>query len=559
MNAIPIGTSALQVGQRALDLIGQNIANAVTPGYHRQRVDLVNSITGADGTGVDIASITRFTAAPLRTAIISSNADQASFTVQIDTRRQIETTLATGQGGIGDRLENFFNQVEELTGRPDSLASRRAILTSASDLAAQFKATAGDTDRLRADVGNRIAKTVAEVNDLASKIAELNNRILVTENRGFTTNELRDQRDRLIDDLSQRIDIRTVEAPSGEINVIASGAAVVVGQFANTFTLTQDANDQIVITDPGTSQPLTFRAGTLGGLLQDFNTNIPAIRDRLDTVASELIRRVNQIQATGLGTSGPLTSATGTNSASASNVAFNSANLPFAVQPGALTVSVTDTATGNRTTTQISITAATTLDDLATALNGVAGLQASVDPTSNTLQIQGQPGFAFDFAGRDSNPPGSGVVANPDTSGVLVALGLNGLFTGTDATSITVRQAIVADPGLLATSRTGQAGDGTNLERLGAVRDAQAIGTRTLFEDFADIAATLGSEINSLDDKQTTQGAAIRELSNQELAVTGVDSNEELLHLLDYQRLVQSASKYLSVVNTAIDSILAII
>ena len=499
MNAFPIGTSAIQTGQRALDLIGQNIANAATPGYHRQSVNLAGRSTGIDPTGVDLASITRHTAAPLRTAIISGNADQASFTAQLDTRRQIETTLATGQGGVGDRLETLFNQVEELTGRPDSLASRRAIITAASDLAAQFRSTAGDTDRLRSDVGRKIDSTVSEINDLATKIADLNNRILVTDNGSYSANELRDQRDRFIDDLSQRIDIKTVEAPSGEVNIIASGAAVVVGEFANKFTVSRDAAGNAVITDPGTAQPLTFRSGSLGGLLHEYNTDIPAIRARIDTVAGALVQRVNQVQATGLGTSGPLTSTTGTNGASSPSVPLNAANLPFPVQAGQLTVSVTNNNVlpSTRTNTTISIDPATqSLQDIATALSGVPGLQASVNPASNTLQIQGQAGFAFDFAGRNSNPAGSGAVANADTSGLLVALGVNGLFTGSNAAGIAVRPEIVANPGLLATSRTGQPGDGTNLERFGALRDQQAVGTRTLSEDFADIIATLGSDIN---------------------------------------------------------------
>lgn len=559
MNAFPIGTSAIATAQRGLALIGQNIANATTPGYHRISPQLVNTTTGDDGTGVDIASITRFTAPAVRTAILSGNGEQGSFSARLDVSRQIETALATGQGGIGDKLENFFNQVEQLTSSPDNLASRRTILTAASDLAGQFNASAGDIDRLKSDIGSKIASTVTEINTLATRIADLNNRILTKENRGISANDLRDQREVAIDQLSQLIDIKTVEAPSGEINVIASDAAVVVGQFANTFTVSQNASNQIEITDSSSPNTKTFRAGSLGGLLQSFNTDIPALRTRLDTLASQLIQKANQVQATGVGTT-PITGLSGTNGASSPAALLNAAGLPFPVQAGQLTVSVTTTATGTRTNTTIPIDpAAQSLQAVATALNGVPGLQASVNAASNTLDITAQAGFSFDFAGRDSNPAGSGAVANPDTSGVLVALGVNGLFVGTTAASIKVNPAVTADPRLLAASRTGQPGDGSNLQRLGAVRDAQAVSTRTLTGEFADIAATLGSGINSLDDQQTTQASALRELGDQEQAVTGVDTNEELLKLLAFQRQIQGASKFLSVVNTSMDALFSIL
>jgi flagellar hook-associated protein FlgK len=432
MNAYPIGTSAIAVAQRSLALIGQNVANATTPGYHRISPQLTNRTTGNDGTGVDIASITRFTAPAVRTAILSGNGDVSRFTARLDTNRQIETALATGQGGIGDRLENFFNQVEELTGRPDSLASRRTILTAASDLAGQFNASAGDIDRLRSDIGRKIGSTVDEINTLATRIADLNNRILTKENRGNSANDLRDQRGVAIEQLSQLVDVKIVETPSGEINVLASDSAVVVGQYANKFTVTQNANDQIEITEPSSATPRTFRAGSLGGLLQSFNSDIPALRARLDAVAGQLIQRVNQVQATGLGST-PITALSGTNAVSAPNVPLATAGLPFPIQAGTLTVSVTNNTVSpaTRTNTSISINpAAQSLQDLAAALGAVPGLTASVNAASNTLDIQAQPGFAFDFAGRDSLPAGSGAVANPDSSGVLAALGVNGLFVG---------------------------------------------------------------------------------------------------------------------------------
>ncbi len=560
MNAFPIGISALATGQRGLDLVGQNLANSATPGYHRQALNLVNRVTGTQGSGVDVASITRYTAQPVRTAIVTGNSDQAALDARLNVRRQVESTLGAGEGGIGDQLNSFFNQIEQLTARPDNTAARRPLIAAAGDLARQFNSAAGDIDRLRADIGAQIPGEVNEVNDLAKRIAEFNLKISYREQAGEQVNDLRDQRDQLIDDLSKRIDIRTVDQPFGVVNVIANGAAVVVGEFANKFTVGSDTSGNLVVTQSGSTQPVNFRSGSLGAKLQEYNTEIPATRARLDALAGAFISRVNAVQATGIGLSGPITSTTGTVSASSATVPLNAANLPFPIQAGQLTVSVTDTATGNRTNTTISIDPATqSLQDIATAFSAIPGLTATVISPSNTLQVQAQSGFAFDFAGRDTNPPGGGAVANPDTAGLLPALGLNGLFNGTDATSISVNPALVADPNRLAASRSGQPGDATNLERFAALRDQAVLAGRTFAGDFADQASAVGTDVKVLGDRATAQSGVMQTLSAQELSVTGVDTNEELVKLLDYQRMIEGASKYLSVVNSALDEVMEII
>lgn len=550
MNALQIGTSAIAAGQRGLDLVGQNLANAATPGYHRQAVNFVSRVTAeVYGTGVAVASITRFTAQSVRTAIISNNSAQAAFTTRLDIRRQIERTLGTGEGGIADQFNSFFNQIEQLSSRPDDTAARRPVIAAAAELARQFNSAAGDIDRLRGALGDQIPQAIEQLNEWASRIADLNIRISIREKIGEQANDLRDQRDQLIHDLSKLVDIKTVDQPYGVVNVIAAGAAVVVGEFANRFEVTTDPNGNLLVTPTGTTQPVTFQSGRLGALLQEHNVEIPATRARLDALVGEFVNRINAIQATGVALTGPLTSTTGTVGALSATVPLDSAGLPFPIHNGQLTISVTDTSTNTRTSTTIPIDPATqSLQDLATALSSIPGLTATVHSPANTLQIDALPGFAFDFAD-----------ANADTAGLLPALGLNGLFVGSTAAGIRVRPDIVANPNLLAAGLTPQPGDSANLERLAALRDLPVFGTRTFQGEFADQAAAVGSDVQSLADRQTAQTNLMQALFAQEQSVIGVDMNEELVRLLDFQRMVQSASRYLSVVNSALDEIIDIL
>lgn len=561
MNAFPIGTSALAVGNRALDLIGQNIANASTPGYRRQAVNLASRTTdGLTGSGVDVLTITRYTADPVRTAILRANSDNSAAAARLDVRQQVEASLASGSATIGDQIEKFFNGIEQLTANPTDTAVRRPVIAAAADLAGQFNSAATDIDRLRYDLGTQVTKTVDEVNGFAKQIAALNQRISGIESRGDQANDLRDQRDQLIDQLAQRIDIKTVNQPHGVVNVIATDAAVVVGEFANSFSVGPNASGNLDVLQAGSTAPVTFDSGKLGGQLREFNQDLPATRTRLDNLANEVIRGVNAVQATGVNAAGPLTAVTGTTPVANPSAPLASAGLAFPVSAGTLTVSVTDTATGNRTNTALAIDPATqSQQDIATALSAVPGLTASVDPTTGKLNIAAQSGFAFDFAGRDTNPPSGAPVANPDTAGILPALGVNGLFAGSGAAGIAVRPEVLANPGLLSASATGQPGEARNLEKMAAVRDQIAFGNRTLAGEFTDLATAVGQDVSSLDDQKTATAGLLNNLTGQELAVTGVDTNEELVRLLDFQRMIQSASKYLSVVNTSLDSVINII
>jgi len=563
MTGYTIGTSMLAAGRRGLDVIGQNIANASTPGYHRQSVNFTSraTVNGVFGMGVDVASITRYEMPPVRTAILRGNADQGWAGVRLQANKQIETSFGSSPGTIADGIEGLFNQIEQLTSRPDNTAVRRTVLGSGSNLASRFNSAGTDIDRLKYDLNTRASQTVSEINDFAKQIAVFNTRIALAEGSGNQASDLKDQRDQLIDKLSERIDVRTVEQPFGAVNVLSNGAAIVVGEYANTFAVGSVPNGNLVVTQAGSTQPVQFTTGSLAGQLDAHNKDIPAARSRLDGIARQLIARMNAVQSTGLGTSGPLTSLNATTSVVDPTQPLATQNLPIAMQAGNLVISVTDTATGLRNNVTVAIDPATqSLNDVAAAITAATGgqVQGTVN-SSNMLQLQAQAGYKFDFAGRDTNPPGGGTIANPDTAGLLPSLGMGGFFMGTDASSIRVSPDLLRNPDLLAASRSGFSGDASNLERFAALRDQPVIAGLSFSGEFADMVTTVGSEISNLMDQQAAHAGVLGNLFAQEQSVTGVDVNEELVRLLEFQRMVEAASKYLSVVNTALDSVLDII
>ena len=652
MSTFNIGLNALSVGQRGLDIVGQNLANANTPGYHRQSLAITGKvIAGIYPAGVEVSYIERAESRALRASLLVGNVEASRLATRLDSQRQAESLLNPGDGAVNGRLEQFFSQVGQLTLRPEDATQRRLVLSSAASLAGQFNTLAGDLDALRANVGSQVAQTVREVNEFSVRVADLNQRIAEIEVQGGRANDLKDQRDQLIVELSQRVEVRTIDQPHGVINVMGPGTALLVGDIPNSLSVTNDPSGNFVITSPDSSTPLKITGGKLGGLLAEYNQALPGYRARLDTLARSVMTALDGVQATGLGAGGPVTVAAGTRPVPSTSAPLSTLNLPLPPQAGTLAVSITNSATNERTLTNIAIDPATmSLQDVASAVTAGTGgqVQGIVETATNTLRFQAQSGYTFDFAGRlPTTPPslnmngtatptvtgtyqgttndtysfqviGSGTVGTtpglqlevrnsanallttlnigagytpgdglavgngitvklsagtsnagtfavpvtgqPDTAGVLTSLGIGTMFSGVGATDMKLNPNLAADPTRLAVSRSGQPGDAQNLERLAALRDARIVGgTRTFGQDFADLAGTVGATVNELSSQQVMRESLQQGLFAQEQAVIGVDVNEEMVSLLQYQRMVEAATRYISVVNNSLDAVIQMV
>jgi flagellar hook-associated protein FlgK len=656
MLGLSTGLSALRVSQRALDIVGQNIANANTPGYHRQVANLATrlpiELDGLSiGTGVQITDVRRLHSGLLENALVQHASESSNTATQLETLRHVEDLLATGEGSLHDLLEKFFNGLEQLSTRPGDMTMRRVLLGNGAALSNEFNYVAGEIDRSRADLNVQIADAVNKINELARQIAELNVATQRSSARGITANDLLDQREQLTKQLAELINLRTVDGEQGQVGIFLEGAPLVVADRANTLKVSTDSAGNVVITAPGIPDPVTVSGGRLGALLQLHNETLPAYQDRVATLAREFIRAINGLHATGLGLNGPHTFLSGLQAVNDATVPLVQAGLALPPQPGSLFVSVTDLATGQRTMSEIAVNPATqSLDDVATVISALTGLRAFVDPQSRILRISAETGYAFDFAGGLDTAPtstnitgtalpgiggtfsganndlytfrvvGSGtvgvtagltlevqnsastviaslnigqgyepgqviqaangltvqlsagsvndgdnftarVIGRPDTAGILAALGLGGLFNGNDARSIRLNDQILLEPERLAASRTGLPGDSSNIARMVAVRDQllMAGGTQTLRDGYATLASDVGGTIQNLSERQTHQELLGLRLESERQSISGVDSNEELVRMVQFQRSFQMAAKYINVVNQTLDELTQIV
>jgi flagellar hook-associated protein 1 FlgK len=656
MGGVFTGLSALSSSQRALDIIGQNIANANTPGYHRQAVRLAETVPVEQGgfligTGVKVSDIQRLRSSVLESAVTRLTYESADTSAQLTTLQQVESLISPSEGSVHDDLEAFFNQFEQLASRPDDQPLRRVMLGSATALTDQLNSLGANLDRIQGDLDGQIHQSVDQINALARQIAAINPEIQRAEVQHIPANDQRDQRDQLINELAGLVGVQTFEHDYGVTNVNVGGWPLVTSDRAGEIQASLDASGSIVISLKGQTQPLAISGGKLGGLLEARNQFLSDVRSRLNSLTSELVQRVDAVHATGLGLFGGFDFLAGSRAVNDITAPLAQAGLAFAPQAGSLFISVTDTATGVRTLNEVVIDPATqSLQNVAASISGISHIQALADAQTGTLKIIAEPGYQFDFAGRLETAPdpsgitgttvpgvsgkytgasndvftfqvsGTGtvgvtpnlqllvtnsaggtvaslnigqgyepgsvlqvadgvtvtlasgtanvgdtfstrVIAQPDTAGILPALGLNSFFRGDNIQDIGVRADLLTNPERLGASASGQPGDGSRLRDIAALRDLKLLGggTQTFREFHAATVGDLGREVQDLTSQQSQQQLLGQRLETERQSISGVDPNEELVHMLQFQRSFQMAARYITAVNQALDELVHIL
>lgn len=646
MSSLSIGATGMSANQSVIDLIGQNITNASNPAYHQQEAILSELAYGnPTGAGVQVDQVQRLIDNALDAAVNGNSSALSSTTQQLQTLQQIQSVLDPSgtTNALDAQLQTFFNDLQQLSTQPDDATQRTVVVNDAQALANTLNSTAAQLDQTSTALTQQGQTLVGQVNQLASQIANVNGQIVAATASGASANALEDNRDGLIGQLAKLVDVRAMPQSNGVTNVLVGGAALVMGTQTTPIQMNVNANNQLVISQPGMTTPMTISGGTLGAVLTLRNQLVPQYQGQLDTFTTALVQAMDSIQATGLGLSGSLTSVMGQRGVTNTTVPLDQAGLALPPQEGTLDISVTDQATGQITNSQINIDPKTqSLQDVANAINAVPHLQAVVNSHNGTLSIVAQAGYSFDFAGQLSSTPdsqtitgtatpqisgsytgsandaltytvtGSGqvgtssdlnlqvtnsagtllgtfnigqgyspgstagtvdgvnvsmsagtlnagdsftekVTANPDTAGILTALGINTFFTGSDPSDVQVNSNLLNNPNLLATSATGEPGDATNLQRMIALQNQPVIGgTQTLSQYLAGFIGGVATQVNNLTTQQSAQQSVGQSLTTQQQAVSGVDPNEELVNLLQYQQGYQMSAEYISVVNQTV-------
>ncbi|MEZ5977548.1 MAG: flagellar hook-associated protein FlgK [Planctomycetota bacterium] len=417
------GLQALLSAQSALDTVGNNIANANTPGYSRQRVNLTQGLTIARrnlliGSGVVAKDLTRITDTLLNTRIASQLSVVGKFEAQFERASEIQAVFGDLQGvGVGQMLESFFDEISSLATDPADKVRRTSVVQSAEVLAARFNEVTTGLAEAQASTKGQAKAVVTQINDLATRIADLNSKIAELESGQVTANALRDERDLVVSQLSELVDVQAKDHGISGVRVHVGGALLVDGATTLPIELKEKDDGKLVVAPKGSSIPLNGISGKLGALLGHGPGFVDGLQKGLDDVAHQLILEVNREHTTGVPGNGPfkkLVGAVPLQLALPGGVllaqTLEDSGLPFDVTEGGLTVNVHDLASGAIEKHKIEVGPEMKVAELVGALNDIPKLQAHIDDTGHFV-ISAEPGAAFDFSTR--------LVPNPDENGVF--------------------------------------------------------------------------------------------------------------------------------------------
>lgn len=332
--------TALYAQRRGLDVTGQNIANANTEGYSRQRVGLESvgapaipalwSTYEGSGSGVNVTDITRMRDGFLEARARTEQGSLSQLAGRQDTLAGVERSFAEpGDTGLQSQMADLWSAWHDVANHPGDLSARSQLLARTSTTADSVRQAYGALD-VQWSVGReQLGTTIAAVNATARGVAELNQAILRTSQAGIPSNELADKRDMMVMKLAELTGAQTRTSPDGSIDVFLGGTALVRGSTSDELVVTGAAtmddfrnNGAAAV---GVAWASSGAAATMGGdagaRIESLSTTIPGYVDRLDAVAISLRDTVNGVHTSGYDLDGAAGTAMFSSTATAKDIA----------------------------------------------------------------------------------------------------------------------------------------------------------------------------------------------------------------------------------------------
>lgn len=308
-----VSTKALFAAYAQVHTVGNNIANANTEGYSRQKVLQQNDMSlrtaaGYVGTGVSIVSVQRasnmFLTEQSQTLKSTAAADQVGNRMM----GQLEQIFGSGEAGLGNAATQVFSAFADLTVNPSDLSARQAVLGRLEEFASLTRAQGSQLQLLQDNVRADISGAASEVNTIARQIAALNVQVQNATLQGITPNDLLDRRDVLVNHLAEQLDLQTFTTADGAMAVfVAGGQPLVLGSDANQLVVQRDNLDpsrtSVSMSIQGQLTLLAdnhINGGKIGGLVDFQNDDLLAARNRLGQLVTAVAGTLNAQQSYGI-------------------------------------------------------------------------------------------------------------------------------------------------------------------------------------------------------------------------------------------------------------------
>ena len=525
--------------QLSLETVGHNITNASTTGYSRQSVNLaatrgqsVSSIYGDAlvGTGVDSTSIVRARNVYADKQYWSETATQNYYSTKQTNYDKVESVFDDSDNtGIQNTLKEFYSSWSSLSTSASTSSNRISVISKAQSFVDSVKTASKQLQNQITANYDEMSTDITKINKLTDQVTQLNQNIMMTEANGASANDLRDQRDNLVDELSKYTNLNVYEDSNGMYSVVSNGISLVNGVNKLNLKLsdpiansTYGVNDyNIEIKEAGTVFLPTN--GTLKSL-QDTISEDKTYIDGLANISATMMTTFNAQHQQGAGIDSAASS--GLNFFGSNDKTYTWDDTNKAV----VATATTRTQTANTVDGVTTYTLTRTLDSTdTTSLKGINIIDA-MTVASEITATDGQNKIAARTTSATSNTTGA-VTTSTFTNSTM-----NGTGDGTNAVNISAL---------------------FNMDQSNTVdkTTTRAIGEVSINSYYSTMTSKLGSNSEDIDDKATAQDDLITQIKNWRSSTSGVDWNEELTNMIKFQQGYSACSRCLTTMDEMLDKL----
>lgn len=554
LGTIQQSAGALNAAQIGIQVVGNNIANANTPGYIRQTLEQTSAGTVRDGglikgLGVRPLGIVQEVDKALAERLFNAGTALAGAETLDKAYSQLEElTTDLDNSGLAQQFTLFNNSLHELSAQPGDSSLRDFVILQGDTLADSLQRSRLEALSRQELWNGELEDISTEINRLIERIASLNLEIATIEGGGLVRSDatgLRDQRYQDLQELATFVNINIQEQESGSVSVFVGGDYLVSnGNFREVATAynSDAAGSEVRIVE--TDSPIQFSEGILAATVEARDKIFGDYVDSIDEITASLIRSVNDVHAQGQGRQGH--SELLSSSEVTSGVPLVDAGLPWDIRNGSFDMSVVDeqgqVISNHRIGVQIlGQVTDSTINSIAAEIDAIDGINASVTSDGQLEILSDSPTASFTFG--------------QDTSGFLSAMGINTFFVGSNAIDIAVHDKLKNDADFLSIS-SGGIGEDTNVltELIDIVeRPLDHLDGRSVRERYEESVARLAQKVSlqksSTDGLRSFHGT----LESQHLSITGVNIDEEAIKMITFQRAFQASSRVIATASEMLD------
>ncbi len=319
MGTMEMARNAMRVARSGAEVSGNNLANASNPIYARQRIKIDSAVTiptekGPQGSGAAVARIEQIRDSVLDASIVYENSITGYHEGKQLYLRRAETALgqtidnqsidaggAYGTYGLSEGMTELFNSFQSLSVSPTSIPERQTVISSAKKIASKLRTVDERLNRLRSALNEEVKDTINQVNSKIKEVAYIAINIGNIEVVEGSANEVRDSLQSALEQLSKYADIATTTNDNGELSLFLNGHEMITDNvMTNSVQLTEDSvTGMYYMSELNHGNKIDPEVGYIKGMIDVRDESVKDLRDKIDTLASQLITEVNALHQTG--------------------------------------------------------------------------------------------------------------------------------------------------------------------------------------------------------------------------------------------------------------------